>query len=294
MSRSASPAVVPTAAAPRSAATHSPAAALPRSLRDELTGFAMSFLLHVALLLGMTLIVFVQWDEGRPLPITVSTLAAESQVDDVVPIEVVSDRVEATLPEAGGGLSASSLIEPSLRTPYTVLPLQPSTKSGAGPDRGSKQPFGSDWELPPNAVQAGSFAAWWIPKVERYGEQVAPGQLPRVGQAYRIYVQIRVPDDRRTLRVQDLSGEIIGTDGYKQLIPDRAWVTDEQGELVRAVGNRSSLPVRGGLVEVVFKVDAAGQAGVRDTIRIRSRILNEEQTLTLEFTAAATAGGGTP
>jgi hypothetical protein len=136
-------------------------------------------------------------------------------------------------------------------------------------------------EVPANAVQAGSFLAWWIPKVQRFGEVVEAGQLPRAGQDYHIHLQVRMPDGRESLPLSDLSGEIIGTDGYRQRIPDRAYVDDGNGALTRAP---RELPVRGQIVEVVFRVDGAGQSGIKDKITIRSELLNEEQVLTLEFT----------
>lgn len=140
----------------------------------------------------------------------------------------------------------------------------------------------SAWKLPKGAVVAGSFAAWWVPKVERFGERVEPGQLPRVGQDYRIVVQFRVDPAQRSIRVDDLSGDITGSDGFKQRIPDRAWIEEADGRLTLASPD-SVLRVRNGVAELSFKVTAAGQTGVRDTIRIRSASLREEQVLKLVF-----------
>jgi hypothetical protein len=249
----------------------------------------VSFTLHATLLATLMLFAIVIPQARRPRPITVSTEVADHTAE-FVSTELNADDLSGSLAaEHSTVLSAGDIVERSYRVPLNLSVLLPGGAGGAGLSAGTGRRASTRSDLPPNAVEAGSFAAWWIPKVERYGEKVEPGQLPRVNQPYFIHVQIRVPDDRRTLRVDDLSGEIIGTDGYRQPIPDRAWVLDDSGALVRAVGGRSFLRVAGGLVEVVFKVDGAGQAGVRDTIRIRSQILGEEQTLMLEFQPVAAA-----
>ena len=255
-----------------------------RTLRDELTGYAMSFMLHLAAMAALMLTVIVHVEPGRRVPLTVSTelpsdAPLETATFDIVKAEPVGENTLAIGPVALAGERAeNSPVLPSLQAA-----LGPAGAAGTGTATGSPRPGGAFLELPQNAVQAGSFAAWWIPKQERYGEVVEPGQLPREGQDYRIYVQIAVPEGRRTYKVDDLSGEIVGTDGYKQLIPALAFVADGEGNLVRAAGARSYLPVRNGVAEIIFKVQAAGKAGVQDTIRIRSRLLGEEQLLTLVF-----------
>lgn len=255
-----------------------------RLRRDELTGYAMSFVLHLAAMAMLTLTVIVHIEPGTPAPLTISTELPVEAPLETVPLEVVTDElVGADALAAGVPALAGMTFDRSPVLSSLAEALGPSGASGPGASTGAPRAGGAFLELPQNAVQAGSFAAWWIPKIERYGEVVEPGQLPREGQDYRIYVQIAVPKERKTYSVDDLSGEIVGTDGYKQLIPQRAWVMDDKGNLVRAVGGRSYLPVRDGVAEIVFKVEAASKAGVQDTIRIRSRLLDEEQSLTLIF-----------
>ena len=263
-----------------------------RQRKDEAAGYTMSFVLHLIVMLALTVTFVVEVRPGSPRTVTISTETdSRSAPLEQSPLEIVVDEPSGENAAAQGlAMLAGAIVHDDGTLPAWQSELTHSGAAGTGTSTGSPQPTGTPFELPKNAVQAGSFAAWWIPKVERYGEKVEPGQLPRVGQEYRIYVQIRVPEDRPVLKVEDLSGEIVGTDGYKQLIPDRAWVPDDDGNLVRAAGARSFLHARDGAVEIVFKVQGAGKAGIRDTIRIRSRLLNEEQVLTLEFKEVSSAG----
>ena len=278
-------------ARPASAAAEQHAAAaeterfFTRQRRDEATGFAMSLVMHLVAMLALTITFVVEVRPGSPRPVVVTASEVETRSPlEEVPVEIIVDEPGGANASALGPTAlASSIVEHSVTRPAWQALDSNSGSDGQGTSSGPPQPSGTQFDLPKNAVQAGSFAAWWIPKVERYGEKVEPGQLPRVGQDYRIFVQIRVPEDRKVLKVSDLSGEIVGTDGYRQLIPDRAWVMDDDGKLVRAAGARSYLHAHDGAVEIVFKVQGAGKAGIRDTISIRSRILDEEQTLTLEF-----------
>lgn len=255
-----------------------------RIRRDEFTGYVMSFILHLALMIALTITVVVSVEPASPAPITVVTELPEEPLDENVPVEfslAPDNGDDAPLP--GPMVVTGRIADESHLLPSLAAAFSPSGADGKESTAGPATPSGTPFELPKNAVQAGSFAAWWTPKVERYGEKVEPGQLPREGQDYRIYVQVLVPKEHKRYKVDDLSGEIVGSDGYRQPIPDRAWTVDDKGNLVRAVGANRYLNIRNGVAEIVFKVEAASKAGVRDTILIRSRLLEEEQQMTLEF-----------
>lgn len=255
-----------------------------RQWRDELSAYVMSFLVHLAGMIALTMTFVVQAVPGKPAPLTITTeLPDESPLDDLPAEFTLQPPQVEDAPQLGPSMVAATAADASHQLDVAAVTAPPGGKQGAGTSSGPPAQTGSFLDLPKNAVQAGSFAAWWIPKAERYGEQVEAGQLPREGQDYRIYVQVLVPKEHKVYRVDDLSGEIVGTDGYKQIIPDRAFVLDEKGNLVPAIGARRYLPLRNGVAEIVFKVDAASKAGIQDLIRIHSRLLDEEQTLTLEF-----------
>ena len=137
--------------------------------------------------------------------------------------------------------------------------------------------------LPPSAVSAGNFAAWTIPIARRDDEQPKAGDSPRPGQDYYIVVQVRVPEHRTDYDIADLSGRVIGTDGYVQIIPAQAFTRNQHGHLTRAKTSQP-LPVRNGVVQLLVRVPGA-QEQVEDTIRIRSASSGEEQTLKLVYGA---------
>jgi hypothetical protein len=250
---------------------------------DEASGLLTSLLFHAALLLALATTVVRQVRPGVPIA---TVLFSRDRSPGPVEFALIDTTIQRPPGESDPPPGPPRIPLPAINAAESLKELFPEPAeggaAGSGASIGSAPPAGALPEIPDNAVQAGSFTAWWIPKVERYGEKVVPGQLPRVGQEYQIVVQIRVPEGRRSFRVEDLSGEIVGTDGYRQNIPDRAWSLDEKGELTRVAG-RPLLRVIDGYAQIVFKVQGAGKAGVRDTIRIRSRMLSEEQTLVLVF-----------
>jgi hypothetical protein len=254
---------------------------LERWTGHESSGFLTSLLLHIAILLALAIPIVDEVRPGAPLALFVSQAARDEAVEfELIDTEL---RGRSRTDEPAPGPPLVSVPLPRFTESVRQVLTKPSEGGSGGEGLGvASTDGGAGTGLPKHAVQQGNFAAWWVPKIERYGEKVEPGQLPRVGQDYNIYVQVRLPADRKSFRIEDLSGEIVGTDGYKQLIPDRAWVVDEQGELTRAAG-KPLLRVTQGVVQIVFKVQGAGKAGVRDTIRIKSRLLNEEQTLVLVF-----------
>ena len=105
-------------------------------------------------------------------------------------------------------------------------------------------------------VTKGSFTAWTVPAD------------PAPGQNYLIVIQIELPDDVRRFPKRDLIGSIvIGTDGYRQAIPDNP---------------RGFLPTKERQAQMVIPVPGAANL-VRDTIQLQSKILKEKQTLQIVF-----------
>ena len=157
------------------------------------------------------------------------------------------------------------------------------TAAEAKGEGGSKTGSGGGFRMlePKNAVRKGSFTAWTIPIAQRFGEKPQAGDSPRPGQPYFIAIQVKLPERRRTYKVSDLSGKIVGTDGYVQLIPAMAYVQERDGKITRANVGRL-LPIVDGVAQILIKVPGA-EALVKDTIAIKSRTLKEEQTLLLVF-----------
>lgn len=151
----------------------------------------------------------------------------------------------------------------------------PGTADGTGEDdisvEGSGDGDDGAFELPAgggNAVRQGSFAAWTVP------------EDPRVGQDYIIVIEVTLPPDTERYARGDLSGQLVGTDGYKVMIPDgREWNGARWSRPMRNPAFRRS----GDKARVVFFIRGAQQALVRDTILIRSELLDEQQKLQITF-----------
>lgn len=109
--------------------------------------------------------------------------------------------------------------------------------------------------VPKYAVTKGSYSVWTDPKD------------PEPGISYQIVIQFKLPRNVETYRGSDLSGMVIGTDGYKQAI---------------RFGRAESFPVHDGSVQVRIRVPGADRL-VRDTIRIESKLLREKQVIEIEF-----------
>jgi hypothetical protein len=109
--------------------------------------------------------------------------------------------------------------------------------------------------VPSSAITKGSFTVWTDP------------EEPIPGRKYDIVIQVKVSSGITSYRLRDLTGTVRGTDGYFKAIKyestKRAKVTD-------------------GVVQIRVPVPGAAQL-IRDTIKIRSAILKEEQTIEIVF-----------
>lgn len=116
-------------------------------------------------------------------------------------------------------------------------------------------------DIPADAVVQGSFTVWTVPAD------------PAPAEPYTIMIEVKLPSSAVNYSVQDLSGMVIGTDGYEQPLGASA------GFLGDAMQNMS---VSAGSARLSVVVPGAEQL-VRDTIDVRSTILNEQQRIELVF-----------
>lgn len=125
------------------------------------------------------------------------------------------------------------------------------------------------------AVTKGSFTAFTIPP------------NPMLRKVYSIVIEIRLPSDVKKFSVNDLVGEVNGSDGYRQKIPfdsrqPNAAKYPVENNLLEVLKSSTVLDVVGNRVQIVINIPG-GAKMVKDEIRIRSRMLKEEQELTLEY-----------
>ena len=234
-------------------------------------GYGLSLLFHLALLTIFS-IVFVNLGRGGHVINTEVGIADEAgnELLDTRAFEV-STGMEGAEVAVVESLPLDSLT-PDLSVAEAFAPDIKGIADGAGEDAVTTPGSGDDlaFELPKggNAIQKGSFSAWTEPAD------------PRVGQDYIIVIEVTLPEQTKRYSKSDLVGQLKGTDGYKIKIPDGTeWN-----------GARWSLPRRtpafrrnGEKARIVFFVRGAHQALVRDTIQIRSRLLDESQDLQIVF-----------
>ena len=141
-------------------------------------------------------------------------------------------------------------------------------------DRSSGDTFFFDVPESGTAVTQGSFTAWTSP------ENPAPGE------SYQIIIEMKLPRRTKRYRTSDLSGRVIGTDGYRQHLPfdSRAPYASRvtAGAAPETISARMRIDVEQSRIQLVVSVPGA-QRLVKDTIEIKSRLLKEEQKLELVF-----------
>ncbi len=163
----------------------------------------------------------------------------------------------------------SQLLALEADTKMETKPMFATTKIGRGNDSqgaGGGGGSGFKFKMPGGgrAVTKGSFTAWTDPKD------------PEPGRIYRIIIQVKLPA-RKKIRhyyLRDLFGEVVGTDGYRQNIP--------AGDPRKNKKSRKRLEVIKNTVQYSVTVPGAARL-VKDTIKIRSKLLKEEQTLEIVF-----------
>ena len=104
---------------------------------------------------------------------------------------------------------------------------------------------------------------------------------------YRIVIEVRLPSDVKRYRVNDLKGEVIGTDGYRQFLPfDKRAPSATRSPAANGkeivMTSSASIDVIKNRVQIIIIVPGAREL-VKDQIKIRSRRLKEDQELTLTF-----------
>lgn len=263
---------------------------LGRMLTTNTAGWLLSFGFHV---LGYAVGAAIFWwlglalipdpDELRLPPIRASlddqTLADEQPALEIIPA-AGPGTAEATqsVQQLASQLAVSDRgTQDTLETDVRIA-ISASNDATDG-DQG-ESPF---FRIPESglAVTRGSFTAWTDPA------------QPVPGQSYQIIIEIRLPDKIKRYRLSDLSGEVSGSDRYRQRLPydsrspSAARVTD--GTEYKTVRANMIVKVNETKLQLAIKVPGAERL-VRDHIRIKSRRLREEQELILVFGAADSTG----
>jgi hypothetical protein len=232
-------------------------------------GYGISLLFHFIVLIALSLVIYSTMDENEAISMTLTnTDGIVTDLDEMVMLE--------TAPSGGAEQFAELRPVDLDQSPQTeaAIDIPSILGSGDGDTGGDDDGFAFKMPTGGRVSKKGSFAAWTVPKD------------PKPGQDYQIVIRIKLPKSSRKYRVDDLSGMVIGTDGYRLAIPfDR----DKPGK-TKAEKNGKLLPVEpGDYLRIVnshvqLVVDVPGAASlVKDTIEVRSKKLKEDQKLEIEF-----------
>ena len=135
-----------------------------------------------------------------------------------------------------------------------------------------------------NAVTAGRFTVWTVP------------EKPQLNQPYLVVIQVRVLKGSSKYQASDLSGSIVGTDDYRQVIPwdirlqrrgreyrQHTFRVDARRKKklrltwLNPKSRRSFLPVIKGYSRLYIKVPGAREAKVEDRIEIHSKLITKKE-----------------
>lgn len=223
-------------------------------------GWIVSGLVHVAILASLGVIVYHQKAAERVQITGVFGVAGDETILD-----------SGTDLDAGGSLAplefetagVTKLIDPTAHgtTPARVFGDVGGMVGGDGQGDGGSgsgglgSVSGNLRVPPPSAITKGSFTVWTEP------------EDPSPGFSYEIVIEVKLSSEIKGYRLRDLTGMVTGTDRFEKPIKFKS--TDRRA-------------VKDGKVQVRIPIPGADKL-VRDTIRIRSEVLKEEQTIEIVF-----------
>uniref|UniRef100_A0A7C4QNZ6 Uncharacterized protein n=1 Tax=Schlesneria paludicola TaxID=360056 RepID=A0A7C4QNZ6_9PLAN len=214
-------------------------------------GLALSAVLHLTLLLLLSFVVL----QGRGTFgwIVQGSLGEEGPEEELdVPLDSRLEAASTTQPFEFVAIAEAEGLEPVLQGAAERIHGALDADGSADHDLGE---FGRNVAVPASAITKGSFTVWTNPEV------------PAPGQAYEIVIQVKLPPHIKSYRLRDLTGTVRGTDRYFKAIAfkpnERRNVTD-------------------GVVQVRIPIPGAEEL-VRDTIKVQSAVLKEEQTIEIVF-----------
>lgn len=231
-------------------------------MKGGLWGLFVSLLVHAALLVIFGLIVFKASREDET--VIDSALNEDSGIEIFEQLPPVTTEI---MEEPAAQFSAAALMqlennnETSFDSAEFIDNVIRPESEGDGDGNGGE---GIAWGniTPPDearVVTKGSFSAWTVPAD------------PTPGEPYYIHILVKLPEKIERYRTSDLSGLVIGTDKYTQKLPGKT--------ILRM---HKYLPIKDHKALLVVAVPGAEEL-VRDVIKVRSKTLNEEQELEIEF-----------
>lgn len=218
-------------------------------------GMLASLALHTVVVLGLAITYFSTSDD-----IGLSMMGGFNPAKELDELDIpVDSRLDDPTGESVAQLqftAVSALENQGSLMNSTETVLGDLEADGKDPGEGDQVgELGSNIKVPESAVTRGSFTVWTEPKD------------PKPRSKYEIIIQVKLPANVKQYRLRDLTGMVVGTDGYRKQIKFKS--TERKG-------------VKDGVVQIAISIPGAAQL-VKDTIQIRSQVLDEEQTIEIVF-----------
>lgn len=225
-----------------------------RLLNYSLTSYGLSLLIHLA-----ALVVLSFWFFSTNLPQGLQLFGGLANApEDQLILDTALSTVDNT-PAARIDMAPIDALTQSA-VGFDPLDAAASAKEGTGDNPDGEGVAMPSVGVPSFAITKGSFSVWTEPKD------------PKPRQNYYIIVHIKLPPNQTVYPSSDLTGEVIGTDGYR-LIIQRA---------IKEADTPARIKVKNNGVQLKIFVPGAERL-VRDEIRVNSRVLKEKQTIEIEF-----------
>lgn len=215
-------------------------------------GVTTSLIVHGLIVLVLALTYFaIDKENGRIIG---------GSFDEVQDGELLEEMLDSKLDTTFGDQAAS--LEFVSTSAVADMALMQATENllggttGDGDNAGdSSASMARSIKVPESAITKGSFTVWTEP------------ENPRPRTSYEIIIQVELPKSTKQYRLSDLTGSVRGTDGYLKLVKYPA---------------NERRTVKDGTVQLAITIPGAAQL-VKDVIQIRSKVLNEEQTIEIIF-----------
>ena len=217
------------------------------------TGYGVSIVIHLLLLIALSLIVFTRRTPEVP---QITSIFVNQDVVEFQEVELLTlEPLESIQPYNPADALAATEVDLVDSILDATSPGETEVAEAIGQSAGFQMPGGG------RAVTKGSFTAWTVP------EDPAPRE------DYLVVIQVRVPEKIRKYKKEDLSGFLEGDDGYETPLGNFTG----KG-FPRQFYGKFDDEAR----QFVIRIPG-GAAKVHDRIQIRSKILREEQSLEITF-----------
>lgn len=225
-----------------------------RLLNYALTAYGLSLLFHLILLVLLSLLFFT-----TNIPQGLRLFGGmENNSDEPLILDTALSTVQDT-PAARFELAPIEALSQTA-TGFDPLDMAKNSANGSSETDNGDGVAMPSVGIPSFAITKGSFSVWTEPRD------------PKPRQNYYIIIHVKLPAGQTIYPSSDLTGEVIGSDGYRLVIQTA----------LKQVDTPARIKVKNNGVQLKVFVPGAERL-VRDEIRVNSRVLKEKQVIEIEF-----------